>query len=167
MSNPLTQNGHSDPTLNVQNLLHAAVERLDDLREAESRRVNELLAVLEAHSKELKEAEAKRIDAIRAVDVNAVAVANERATAQAAVLANQVQASAEVARALVASNAAAVAEQLTQLSKQFMDRIASLERAQYEKQGTGAGMREMYSWLFAGLMALVTIGAVIWGIFKK
>ena len=167
MSISLPKGGELDPTINVQNLLAAAVVRLDDLREAESRRVDERMAQSEAHNKELQAAEAKRIDAIRTVDVNAVAIANERAAAQATVLANQVQASAEVARALVASTATANTEQLASLNKQFSDRIALVERAQYEKQGTGAGMREMYSWIFAGFMAIVTIGMIMWGAFKK
>jgi len=103
---PQHTNGSSDPTLNVRQLISEAVERLDSLREAERcrlneaieaerRRVNEQAALRAEFSSQLSLAEAKRIDAIRAVDVNAVSVANERATAQAAVLANQVSASAE------------------------------------------------------------------------
>lgn len=135
-----------DPTSNVLSLVSAAVERIDDLRKAESLRVDDLRkaetrrvdgqSMLRAEYEEkLREAEAKRIDAIRAVDVNAVAVASERAAAQASVLATQVSASAETLRSLVATSAQATATQLQQIITPITDRLALLEKAQY----TGAG----------------------------
>lgn len=146
-----------DPTANVQNMLQAAVARLDDLSAAEAKRVNELRDAqarlvqsqiederrrvneqmeLRAYYDELlRIAEAKRIDAIRAVDVNAVAVANERATAQATVLANQVSASADTLRALVATTASTVAAELSQITSTFNERLSVVERANYEGKG--------------------------------
>lgn len=135
-----------DPTRNVLDLVAAANMRQDDLREADSRRMTEVMAVelgavrreIELrgdYNEKLREAEAKRIDAIRAVDVNAVAVAAERAATQATVLANQVAASAETQRGLVATTAQALAEQLQQITTPIIDRLASLEKSQYE--GTG------------------------------
>lgn len=138
-----------DPTANVLALVDAAVtrindvsevnfRRIDDLRDAESRRVDERMAIVTDFTEKLREAEAKRIDAIRAVDVNAVSVANERATAQATVLANQVAASAEALRALVAQAATTQAQQLTQLTTQLTDRLSSLEKSSYQGQGKNA-----------------------------
>lgn len=135
-----------DPTRNVLDLVEAAVKRIDDLRDAETRRVDEkietekahtseLMALRANHANDLREAEAKRIDAIRVVDVNAVGATNERATAQAAVLASQVATTAETLRNLVATTASATAVQLDQLTKLLTDRIAALEKAQYEGQG--------------------------------
>jgi hypothetical protein len=146
-----------DPTENVLALVEAAVSRLDDMRSvdnqrlhdlrvadarrlddlryAESRRINEQMALHADYHDKLSVAEAKRIDAIRAVDVAAVAVASERAAQQANVLANQVAASAEALRALVATTAATVAQQLQQISTQFTERLAALEKAQYESKG--------------------------------
>ena len=115
----------------------------------------------------MREAEAKRIDAIRAVDVNAVSVANERATAQAAVLANQVALSAETLRALVASTASTQATQLNQLTAQLIDRISLLEKSQYENKGTGTGMRDMYGWIFGGAMGLISFATFLYLIFRK
>lgn len=140
-----------DPTINVQNLLRASIIRVDDLRDAETRRVNQLveaeqrridekLALIEKYERLLQQAEAKRIDAIRVVDVNAVSVANERAAAQAQVLANQVSASADTLRALVATTASTVAQQLAQVTGQLSDRLAVLEKSSYEGKG-----RESYS----------------------
>lgn len=125
----------ADPTANVLSLVEAAVKRLDDLRVAEMRRVDDLAALRESHSKELALAEAKRIDAIRAVDVNAVAVASERATQQASVLATQVTASADALRALVAQTATTMATASEKFSAQLTERLALIERAQYEGKG--------------------------------
>jgi hypothetical protein len=138
-----------DPTKNVLDLVEAAIRRVDDLRDSETRRVNEVMvmqarhteemAVLRSvHSRELAEAEAKRIDSIRLIDTQAVSTANEKATAQAAVLATQVSASAETLRALVATNAAAVATQLAQTITPITDRISGLERSMYEGKGKEA-----------------------------
>ena len=160
-----------DPTTNVRDLITQSnqrsdamraleLRRVDDLMAAEQKRVNEQLNLRADYNTKLAEAEAKRIDAIRAVDVGAVAVANERATAQAAVLANQVAASAETLRALVAATAATQAQQLATLTTQLTDRLSSLEKSQYENKGQGSGHKEMYAWIVAGVLGLVTIGSV-------
>lgn len=163
----IKESSRNDPTENVRELLSLYMERADRLREAEQIRINEQMLLRASHDAQLREAEAKRIDAIRAVDVNAVSVANERATAQAAVLANQVALSAETLRALVASTASTQATQLNQLTAQLIDRISLLEKSQYERKGTGTGMRDMYGWIFAGAMGLITITALLYNIFRK
>lgn len=135
-----------DPTRNVLDLVRAAVDRIDDLRSAETKRVDEkinsekehtreIMSIRADHSSELREAEAKRIDAIRAVDVQAGTARDERATSQAAVLASQVSATAETLRNLVATTAGAATIQLDQITKLLTDRIAALEKAQYEGLG--------------------------------
>lgn len=154
--------GTKDPTVNVQNLLNAAVVRQNDLRDAEIKRIDERTAFLVSHlelriseesthtsevmalrsnyERQLAEAEAKRIDAIRVVDVNAVNVANERAVAQAGVLANQVSSSAEILRGQVAAVATTLATQLSTVTGQLSDRITILERSNNIGQG-----REQYT----------------------
>lgn len=138
-----------DPSANVLALVVAAVDRLndlrnaetrriDDLREAEQRRVDEQAHLRAEYDDKLREAEAKRIDAIRAVDVNAVAVASERAADQAAVLANQVVASAEALRTLVASTAATATTTQAQSTLALSTRLTTLEQAQYQSQGKQA-----------------------------
>jgi hypothetical protein len=145
--------GAVDPTANVLALVEAAVKRLndlqaasdmlrsletkrtDDLRAAESRRIDEQLVLRSEYQDKLAMAEAKRIDAIRSVDVNAVAVASERASAQAAVLANQVAQSADALRTLVASTATTMATQAATAAQQFTERLTLLERSQYEGKG--------------------------------
>jgi hypothetical protein len=124
-----------DPTTNVLSLVAAETKRSDDLRKAESRRVDEVLELRAMYAEKLSIAEAKRIDAIRSVDVGAVAIASERAAQQAAVLASQVLQSAETLRALVSTTAGQVAANLLTISSQLNDRISALEKSQYEKTG--------------------------------
>ncbi|GAC1497478.1 MAG: hypothetical protein NVS1B6_03150 [Steroidobacteraceae bacterium] len=142
-----------DPTKNVLDLVESTIRRIDDLRdaenvrvnmaldysrqlrEAESRRVDQEASLRADYTRQLTEAEAKRIDAIRAVDVNAVSVASSRASDQATVLANQVVASADTLRNLVATNATALATQLTQIIGPITDRLALLEKSNYEGKG--------------------------------
>lgn len=193
-----------DPTGNVLLLVEAATQRiddlmkvhilrLDDLRKAEILRVDRELLLRADYEGKLRDAEAKRIDAIRAVDVNAVAVASERAADQATVLANQVSASAETLRNLVASTATTQATVLAQITTQLTDRLASLEKAQYEgtgkqavsdplmtklvtemqamreasfeKVGGGRGMKDMGGWVVGGVMFLIALAtfAVLMG----
>lgn len=154
-----------DPTANVQKLLADSVIRQDDLREAygrlfeaeiraEGRRIDEQMKLRADYSQQLENAESKRIDAIRAVDVAAVAVASERATQSASVLANQVAQSAETLRTLVASTAVTIAQQLAQLSNQLSDRISALERSSYEDIGKGRVADPMMTEMVTELKAL-------------
>ena len=175
-----------DPTANVLALVTAAIERIDALRDSESKRVDQnagaemrrmddfrllilgfikerhdtqathsaesrrsltdqIFAAVEhtrvtenlraEYQEKLAIAEAKRIDAIRSVDVNAVAVASERATQSAQVLANQVAQSADALRTLVATTATTFAQQQQSLQTQITERLALLERSQYESKG--------------------------------
>lgn len=145
-----------DPTRNVLSLVDAAVKRHDDLRLAdlrylelvikrsddlrmfESTRVSELLSMRADYEERLTLAEAKRIDAIRAVDVNAVAVASQRASDQATVLATQVTQTAETLRALVATTASTNNQAQTSANATLSDRITALEQKQYVGQGRQA-----------------------------
>ena len=120
-----------DPTENVKALVKLEVEHLH----RDIKHIREVANLRAKHAKELSIAEAKRIDAIRAVDVNAVGVASERAAASAIVLATQVAQSADALRTLVATTAATMAEQQRQFSTALDSRLVSVERAQYEGKG--------------------------------
>ena len=175
-----------DPSANVLHIVEGAIKRLDDLRASEVRMINEKIDLHIEYIEKLSLAESKRLDAIRSVDVGTVAIASERAAAATAtVLASQVSQSAETLRTLVASTAASVAANLSQVSAQLTDRLALLEKKQYENQGkssvtdpqldallkkmdtviesratnTGQGMgrKEMYGWIVGGIMTLITI----------
>lgn len=168
------------------------VKRLDDLRDAETRvqntenrRIDEQHRTHAMYEDKLADAEQKRLDAIRSVDTTAVSTAADRAAVQAQVLAKNVTESAETLRQLVASTAASVASNLANVSTQLTDRLALLEKKQYEYQGktavtdpqmgellkkmdvviegragdkgTGKGRTEMYGWIFGGVLFLITV----------
>ena len=143
-----------------------AVDRLDELREAETRRVNEMTALRDKFQDKLDTAEAKRIDAIRAVDVAAVTVANDKATAQAAVLARQVTESRDTLQALVASTAAATATQLTNFLSPITERLTSLEKNQYTGEGKETKSLDMRTVLFAAATVIISVGAIIVAVLK-
>jgi len=131
-----------DPTPNVLGLVEAAMQRQDDLRKADRAEVLEIRRIKEDCAKEtdqlrekLREAESARINAIRAVDVAAAALANERGTQQASVLASQVSTSAETLRAMVATTAEAVAKTFAATVSQLSDRVTLLEKSQYQIGG--------------------------------
>ena len=131
-----------DPTDNVMKLVEASNQRQDDLRNAENRRIEEGMKHIEfvanlraEYAEKLSSAEAKRIDAIRAVDVNAVAVASQRAADQATVLANQVLQSADTLRAALTATATTIAAQMESKFSGIIERVALLEKANYEGQG--------------------------------
>jgi len=124
-----------DPTANVISILEAAVQRQDDLREAEGRRIDEKAELRAEYDEKLREAESKRIDAIRAVDVGAVNRAAEVAAAQATTLAAQVATSAETLRTQVAAAASAATIALAAALEPVQKDIADLRRAQYEALG--------------------------------
>lgn len=143
-------NGHpvqiTDPSTNVRELLIAAMARQDDLREQQSRYIDEIAGIRaahdtyvselrSAHEKELRQAESGRIDAIRAVDVGAVNRAAEVAATQAGALAAQLIATAEASRVQVAAAASASVTSLAAALEPIQKDIRDLRDAQSRGQG--------------------------------
>lgn len=172
-----------DPTQNVQNLVTAGFKRVDDLLEerdklrvviqdkdlllaaAESRRVDEQAAMRDRfsvesrsidakHYEDLRLAESKRIDAIRNVDVEARKADNERAAAQATLLATQLATTAETLRNQVATTANAAQTQLQQLIAPLAEKVAVLEQSLYKGQGKEAVSDPALAQLIADTRAL-------------
>jgi hypothetical protein len=145
----------------MEDTTNGSTKRLDEKIDSLSTRIDAELKLRSEYAIQLSIAEAKRIDAIRAVDVNAVAVANERASASALVLAGQVSASAETLRTLVAATAATVAQQLAAISSAINDRISALEKSQYEGSGKTTGGKDVWGYIAAGIAAIIAIAAFI------
>jgi hypothetical protein len=127
-----------DPTDNVRQLTEAAVQRLDDLREAEGRRqdaeirhVTEMATLRAAYEDRLHVAESARIDAIRSVDVAAVQATAALATA-----------TAETLRLQVATTAAAFDVKLATALDPLTKDIVDLRRSQWEGVGGRAESTE-------------------------
>jgi hypothetical protein len=150
-----------DPTKNVLDLVDAAVQRQDDLREMESRHIRELADLRADYDEKLRKAETARIDAIRAVDVGAVNRAAEVSAQQALTLANQVAVSAETLRTQVAAAASAATTALAAALEPIQKDIADLRRAQYEAQGVKTNVGESRLSINTIILALsVVIGAI-------
>jgi cobalamin biosynthesis Mg chelatase CobN len=148
-----TNGNGGDPTKNVLDLVNAAIARVDDLRESETRHQTEVARLLTDRVESMMAAESHRIDAIRAVDVDAVQKASMAAATQAQTLASQVAQAAEAMRTQVAATAQAAATALSQAAEAMRTQIAAvtvaaanslepiikdvaeLRRAQYEAQG--------------------------------
>lgn len=134
-----------DPTANVLSLVGAAMERQDDLREAESRRVDELALVRASHSQELAGKESQRIDALASLRETQVANAALEQRNQAAVLATQLDANAAALRSQVEATAKAFAESLEKSQIPIRQDIADLRKVQYEQAGQRAAQSEGHS----------------------
>lgn len=91
----------------------AAIGSIKALFDAEVKNTQVIIALRSDADEKLRIAESKRIDAIRAVDVNAVAVASQKADQQANTLAASVTSSAEALRKSQADSAERLANQIT------------------------------------------------------
>jgi hypothetical protein len=157
----LNRYGVPDPTRNVLDLVSAAIERQDDLRNMEARHLRELAALRAHYDEKLREAETARINAIRAVDVGAVNRAAEVSATQAQTLATQVTVSAETLRTQVAAAATAASTALSAALDPIQKDIADLRRAQYEALGQKTQVVETRDTSAAKTMNLNAVMAVI------
>ena len=132
----------ADPTINVLQLVEAAISRQDDLRTQEGAHLRELSRMRDEHTELMRRAESERIDAIRSVDVQAVQRAAEVANTQAVTLATQVAASAEAMRVQVAAAASAASIALAAALEPVQKDIADLRRVQYEAAGSKSQVGE-------------------------
>jgi hypothetical protein len=116
-------------------LVDAAVQRQDDLRnmnfqhitaqrESSERHIDEVANLRAQFNEKLRDAETSRLNAIRQVDRDTVARAAEVQTTAATTLANQVATSADAVRLNLDTKVAPI-----------LEAIAALQRAQYETAG--------------------------------
>lgn len=114
------------------------------------------------NSRRESEAETKRIDGRQAADAEMVKVANQAAIKQAETLAIQVAENAETLRAGMAKNAETLATQLQTIFGGVDGRLKLVETNQYTLAGTSKGSRDMYGWIFGGVMLLITVVGFFW-----
>ena len=143
----------TDPTYSARLLVDTAVANERLLSASENKRILDALEMHIKYTQQLNKNESERINELRRVDTAAVLLANERAATQALVLANQVQASAETLRALVATTAGAQAAQQGQVTTQVLERLTAVEKGQYEsagRSGTASSLLDRVSNLEGG-----------------
>lgn len=124
-----------DPTVNVLNVVAAAVARLDDIAAIRAGYEANIDAIRDKHDQELRKAEAARIDAILKANQDQVQRSAEVQAQTAITLAQQVVNSAEALRVQVEQtriqNATALTAEVDPLKKD----IADLRQVQYETAG--------------------------------
>jgi hypothetical protein len=103
---------------------NAAVEQINNTHATALATINEKMNLHIKYMKELAEDESNRIKEVRKVDTEAVSIASESTVKRAEVLAIQVQ-----------QTATTLSQQLTVVTAQLIERIAALEKAQYENIG--------------------------------
>lgn len=150
-----------DPTKNVLGLVAAETRRHDDLREAETRRVDQLAVLRAFYDNKLAVQERERLNEIRNTDVKAVFTASEKQEAAARLLATALTTSAETLRALVATTALAAAENQARYALGIENRLNTLETSRYETKGKSSGIRDTWGWIFGGVMLVLAIGGFI------
>jgi hypothetical protein len=146
-----------DPTANVLKLVEQAMLRQDDLRRAESSRINDLMELQDKCTHEISDvrlkaqealasaesrridalsiAESRRIDALFAASASAVALDRTRTEMTASALAERVDTSAKALAASVIASAEALSKQVATQSQVFDQRLTRLEQQGYETGG--------------------------------
>lgn len=161
-----------DPTINVLQLVAAAITRQDDLREAESEHREALSAMRDKYEQLLREAESRRIDAsalaegrridsLLAASKSDVSLASSRAELTASALAERVDTSAKTLATSVETTAKALATTFDVTTKALMDRIVPLEQARYEQAGgkeQRGESRQSNQWTFQQAVTIISIG---------
>jgi hypothetical protein len=178
-----------DPTANVLSLVAAAIARQDDLRNAEFKRIDDLLKLRAECAHELTEvhlkaqqdlmaaeskridaitlAESRRIDALLAAATNNVALASEKAGAQAQTLAASVASSAEALRNQVATTSAATTTLITQVRESLEKRLQIVEQNQFAAGGAAGQRTESRGTSQWAIGIVITVAIVLAQIFTK
>jgi len=154
------EDGIGDPSANVLRLVGNATKYIEELMKANQISNDEKLKIYVDSIQRERTLETERINELRAVDILAVATANEKASKQAEVLAKQVSESAEVLRGLVAQTAKTIADQLAQIVITQNTRFAALEKANYENAGKDSTSGKVVAWV-AGIIGGVTVGGIM------
>lgn len=109
------------------------------------------------NSRREAEAESRRIDGRQAADAEMVKVANQAAIKQAEALAIQVAENAETLRANMAKSAETLATQLQTMTGGLDSRLKLVETNQYTLAGSSKGSRDMWGWVFGGIMLIIAV----------
>ena len=124
-----------DPSDNVLDLVNAAIARVDDLRESETRHQAEVARLLTERVESMMTAESHRIDAIRAVDVDAVQKAAAAMATQANNLATQQVQTAEALRTQVSDTQTLSETRLAAALSPIVRDVVELQKRAWETAG--------------------------------
>ncbi len=148
-----------DPTKNVLGLVRAAVERLDDLREAAA---ETLTAELDGLRREVAN-QVKFNEATRDYDLLAQRTADERHQASVLQLSGSIESTAETLRRTVSETASNLATQHNNTFERLAARLAEVEKNQYQDQGKQRLADPQTAELAAAVRALQESRAIVTG----
>jgi predicted metal-dependent hydrolase len=172
-----------DPTENVKDLSEALSQRQDDLRDLNNKYLNARIETLEVriknsvkmsrqestHVAAIIALQMERLDKIRQVDVLNASVAAERVAEAVRTLAIQTATNQEANRNLVATSAAGLATQLTNLFAESNKRLSALELTSSAGAGKSVGISSMGGLILGSVTAvasLLAIAAVLYAVLK-
>jgi len=153
----LSQNEIKDPSANVLLLVGNVKEYLEEMHKQTRDFLEQKMQLAIENSQRERKTETARIDACRRDDTEAVKVANQMAIKQAEVLANQMAENAEALRASMAKTAETLAAQLQQVTASLDNRLKIVEEKQYSLAGASKGSRDMWGWVFGGIMLIISV----------
>lgn len=141
-----------DPTKNVDALVRAAIDRVDDVAVERMKRIDAELKHLETignlraeHANVIRNLDSDRLEKIRQVDVVASQIAYDRSQLAIQALATTAATTADTLRNAVTATAATLATQLTSIVAPLTDRVANLEKSSYEGKGRSGVTDPAYS----------------------
>lgn len=150
-----------DPSANVILLVGNATKYLEDLhKQSQEFLCQKLQQSVDASQRERK-AESERINSLRAVDIEAVKVANQMAIKQAEVLASQMADNADTLRKAVDETAKTLAGQLQQMTSSLDNRLKIVEEKQYIVAGASKGGRDMWGYVFGAVMLIIAVASFV------
>lgn len=170
-----------DPSENTIKMIDNMVCYFKDSRAMDQKYNEDRLNVAIESSRRERVMESERINALRKVDVDAVAVANDRAIVQAQLLNDRMLDNADVLRKSVEATATTIATQFEKMTTTQNERIAALERINSENLGKSSvspDLQELVSQLIAAqniakgrsglsLPLLLTIAGLLGGVLMK
>jgi hypothetical protein len=135
-----------------------SLKRLEDLRIAECRRIDEKMEMSNVFLEKMQASEAARLDAIRSVDMNAVTVANEKTVAQAAVLATQLVETTNSLRNLITESLekqSKMIEATNTITNEKIDKLDKVQTSTGGKSSVTMPLLMLVSSLMGGLVMFI------------
>lgn len=146
-----------DPSDNVILLLKNQTDYFEKLLALHKSAFDAQLNKMDDTSRRERAVETARVDACRRDDTEAVKVANLTSIKQAETLAASVAENAETLRASMAKTAETLAAQLQLVTASLDSRLKVVEDKQYTQAGSSKGARDMWGWICAGILLIVTV----------
>jgi hypothetical protein len=157
-----------DPTANVIALVQANKEAADTLRAMHDRYISAEIQIVretvkwmekisdvhQAHDREIHKMEQEKLAAFRTSDESARLTEADRTLAAVQLVARTAETTAQDIRNVLTNTATTLAEQNAARDREYNNRIAALEKANYEGAGKGTGAKNLWFIIAAIIVVL-------------